>query len=80
MLSLIVTLLYFCVSADTTIVDLNDENFSDQISALDWVMVEFYAPWCPFCKAMKPEFERAAAQSQYQFGRVDVPKNDRLAL
>jgi protein disulfide-isomerase A6 len=43
------------------VVNLSGASFDDQVIGSDdlW-FVEFYAPWCGHCKALKPEYEQAA--------------------
>ena len=39
---------------------LTQENFDDFLANNEYVMVEFYAPWCVSCDHFAPEYHRAA--------------------
>jgi len=55
------------------VLTLTNSNFDKYVKNTKEIMVEFYAPWCGHCKALAPEWEKAAEH----LGTVD--KNKRLA-
>jgi len=66
-------------SSDVLVFD--DKNFAEEVSKYDYVLVEFYAPWCGHCKSLAPEYEKAATELKgiAHLAKIDADSNRKTA-
>ncbi|CAM8911664.1 unnamed protein product [Rhodiola kirilowii] len=88
-LALVIFIPYYSVSShqfnvDGSVIELTDSNIDAAISTFDYILIDFYAPWCGHCKRLAPELDAAAPilarlKEPVVIAKVDADKYSSIA-
>jgi len=61
---------------DSEVLTLTQDNFDQALEQNPRMLLEFYAPWCGHCKALMPEYEKAAKAMKEEGLQTKLAKID----
>ena len=66
---------------EDTIIVLNDYNFAELINKHQFLIVDFWAPWCGPCKMVSPIIDQLSKEylERATFGKLNVDDNPNIS-
>jgi thioredoxin 1 len=62
------------------VVELTQKNFEDTISNNDFVIVDYWAPWCAPCRSFAPTYEKVSEEfPNVVFAKVNTEEEQSIA-
>lgn len=65
-----------------SIINVTKENFKQEIlEANKPVIIDFWAPWCTYCRRIAPAFDKIAAQQENKliFAKINIDETPEIA-
>ena len=61
--------------------ELNELEFNRLVASGEAVLVDYWAPWCVYCRRIAPAYEKIAEQyaGRLQVAKVNIDENPKLA-
>ena len=68
---------------ENNVLVLTEQTIDEAISTFPFLIIKFYAPWCPHCQELAPEYASAASSEEMKqlgvtFAKVDVEFHSKL--
>jgi thioredoxin 1 len=62
------------------VVELNKDNFEETVTTNDFVIVDYWAPWCGPCRSFAPTYEKVSEEyPDIVFAKVNTEEEQEIA-
>lgn len=58
---------------------IDEKEFNKEINFKGTILIDFYASWCPPCKALAPVLEDISNSRKYKIAKVNIDDNPSIA-
>ena len=63
------------------VIELNKDNFEETVAGKDFVIVDFWAPWCGPCRSFAPTYEKVSEDHpDVVFAKVNTEEEQEIAM
>jgi len=63
------------------VIELNKDSFEETISSSDFVIVDFWAPWCGPCRSFAPTYDKVSEEHpDIVFAKVNTEEEQEIAM